>query len=149
MTRYTIDDHGMLHLPDGLSVGGDLDLRGTAITALPEDIVLCGARIADAPVIPDIHKAVYDAASQPDALEMSDWHCGTAHCRAGWAITLAGEAGRTLEEKIGTANAAYLIYAASDPARPVPDFYCGNDTALDDMRRMAETEEVRNRPGRA
>ena len=178
MTRYTIDADGLLHLPDGLSVGGGLDLsctaitalpdglsvggslnlRGTAITALPDglsvggylnlsdtaitalpdDIMLGGCRISDAPVIPDIHRAVYEAASRPGALDMSDWHCGTAHCRAGWVVTLAGEAGRALEARIGTANAACLIYAASDPSRPVPDFYCDDATALADMKRMAE-----------
>ena len=143
MTRYTIDADGMIHLPNGLSVGGSLYLNGTAITVLPADIVLGGCRISDAPVIPDIHRAVYAAASQPGALDMSDWHCGTAHCRAGWVVTLAGEAGRALEARCRTSSAALLIYAASDPARPVPDFYCDNVTALAEMKRMAEAAHVR------
>lgn len=34
------------------------------------------------------------------AIDMSQWHsptCATTHCRAGWSITLAGDAGRALE----------------------------------------------------
>src|SRR5689334_12019206 len=52
------------------------------------------------PVIQDIHKAVYAAASQPEALEMKAWHsCDTTHCRAGWVIHLAGKAGYELEQR--------------------------------------------------
>lgn len=50
------------------------------------------------PVIPDIHKAVYAAASQPKALAMDTWHtCKNTHCRAGWVVTLAGEAGKIIK----------------------------------------------------
>jgi hypothetical protein len=36
------------------------------------------------PAIPEVHKAVYTAVTQPNALDMSAWHtCETAHCRAG------------------------------------------------------------------
>ena len=90
--------------------------------------------------IPDIHKAVYDAASKPGALRMEAWHheCGTAHCRAGWVVTLAGDGGKALEWMMGTAAAAALIYQASDPElERVPDFYCSNDEALADMARLA------------
>ena len=78
------------------------------------------------PVIADIHKQVYEAASKPDCLYMSTWHhsCGTAHCRAGWVVTLAGEAGKALEDKYGPSYAATLIYLKSDPTlEKVPDFY--------------------------
>ncbi|WP_421783308.1 hypothetical protein [Kiloniella litopenaei] len=76
---------------------------------------------------------------------MSDWHtCDTTHCRAGWVTTLAGEEGKKLEDKVGTANAAYLIYAASDPDHlsrdGAPDFYTSNENALADMKRLAELE---------
>ena len=73
---------------------------------------------------------------------MGDWHtCDTTHCRAGWVVTLAGEEGKALEEKIGTPAAATLIYLKSDPKiERVPDFYCGNDDALADMKRLAEQE---------
>ncbi|MFN7881399.1 MAG: pentapeptide repeat-containing protein, partial [bacterium] len=97
---------------------------------------LCGA-----PVIEDIHAKVYAAASQPGALDMCMWHCGTSHCRAGWVVTLAGKEGADLEAKIGTPAAAMAIYMVSDPERwkaeRLPNFYCGNTEALADMARMA------------
>ena len=110
---------------------------------------LTGAYLRDAylrgaPVIPEIHRAVYAAASQPGALDMGRWHCGTTHCRAGWVVTIAGQEGLDLEAKIGTPAAAMAIYMASDPDRwkteRLPDFYCGNATALADMKRMAGVE---------
>jgi hypothetical protein len=108
------------------------DLRGADLS---------GADLSWAPVIEDIHAKVYAAASQPGALNMSKWHCGTSHCRAGWVVTLAGEAGASLEAKIGTPAAAMAIYMVSDPERwkteRLPNFYCGNTEALADMARMA------------
>ena len=102
---------------------------------------LSGANLSGAPVIDDIHAKVYAAASQPGALDMGSWHCGTSHCRAGWVVTLAGQPGLDLEAKIGTPAAAMAIYMASDPERwkneRLPDFYCDNATALADMARMA------------
>lgn len=106
---------------------------------------LTGAALRYAPTIPHIHRRVYKAASAPDALDMSEWHtCDTTHCRAGWVVTLAGEAGRVLERETGTAAAAALIYMASDPTfEHVPDFYCTNEDALADMKRLAEAEAAR------
>jgi hypothetical protein len=99
------------------------------------------AYLSGAPIIEDIHAKVYAAASQPGALDMGQWHCGTSHCRAGWVVTLAGKEGLDLEAKIGTPAAAMAIYMASDPERwateRLPDFYCDNATALADMARMA------------
>ena len=117
--------------------GADLsgaDLRGA---------VLSGDVLVDCPVkIPDIHKAVYAAASAPGALNMRDWHCGTAHCRAGWVVTLAGDAGKALEWAMGTPAAAAMIYMASDPAlEKVPNFYDTNEGALADMARLAGVEQ--------
>lgn len=93
------------------------------------------------PSIIDIHRRVYEAASQPDALNMKVWHyCETTHCRAGWVVTLAGQAGRELEEQTSTPLAAMLIYKASgyeiSPAR----FFDSNEDALADMKRLAEEE---------
>jgi hypothetical protein len=84
---------------------------------------------------------IYDAASQPKALNMTDWHtCEKTHCRAGWAVTLAGEAGKKLEAFHNTCLAAQLIYAASgydiNPSR----FFENNDLALADMKRLARGE---------
>ena len=93
------------------------------------------------PVIPDIHKAVYEAASHPEALEMSNWHtCENTHCRAGWVVTLAGKEGKELEARFDTLSAAMKIYDASDPNFKINPcrFFDDNEVALADMRRLAE-----------
>ena len=92
------------------------------------------------PVIASIDAAILAAIEAPGhALDMKMWHtCGTTHCRAGWAITLAGEAGAALERAIGSAAAGTLIYAASRPNQPVPDFYASNEDALADLRACAD-----------
>jgi hypothetical protein len=103
---------------------------------------LSGADLRGAPKIENIHKAIYAAASADGALNMGKWHtCETTHCRAGWAVHLAGEEGRALEENIGTAAAGALIYIASDPTlERVPNWYASNDEALADMKALAEKE---------
>ncbi|WP_369913934.1 pentapeptide repeat-containing protein [Xanthomonas sp. NCPPB 3005] len=125
------------------------DLRGAVLRgAVLRGAVLRGAVLSGADghacpvVIKNIHQAVYAAASKPAALDMGSWHtCNTTHCRAGWVVTLAGDGGRALEYAFGTSAAAALIYMSSDPKlERMPDFYCGNDDALEDMRRLAEAE---------
>jgi hypothetical protein len=74
---------------------------------------------------------------------MTDWHtCAKKHCRAGWVVTIAGEAGRALERFFDTAVAAMKIYDASSPLEPVSPvrFFDDDQTALADMKRMAELE---------
>ncbi len=119
----------------------DADLRGADLRGAD----LRGADLSGAdwiPKIPNIHSTVYAAASCKDALKMDSWHCGTSHCRAGWIVTLAGDAGKVMEGVYGTAAAAALIYQASDPTlEKVPDFYCGNKAALSDMKRLADAEK--------
>jgi len=122
------------------------NLRGANLRdANLSDANLRGANLSGAPIIPQIHQRVYEAASQPGALNMSDWHtCGTTHCRAGWVVELAGDEGKALEKQIGTPAAATLIYLASDPTLDkFPSFYCGNGEALADMKRLAELEAAK------
>jgi len=72
-------------------------------------------------------------------LDMSSWHtCETTHCRAGWAITLAGEAGKALEEKVGSRAAGAAIYRASTGRSP--HFFATNENAMADIRRCAAEE---------
>ena len=101
---------------------------------------LRGANLSGVPKIVNIHKAIYEAASKPDALNMKSWHaCETTHCRAGWVIALAGDAGKAMEFCMGTSAAAALIYLASDPKlEKIPNFYATNEDALADMKRLAE-----------
>jgi len=92
------------------------------------------------PIVPDldaaIHAQVYGA-DAPGTLYMSQWHtCETTHCRAGWAIHLAGEAGRKLENVIGACAAGALIYHASTGR--VPDFFASDADALADICQLAE-----------
>lgn len=99
----------------------------------------CSDSVPFTPVIEDIDKVVYAAASQPLALDMSDWHtCATMHCRAGWVVTLAGDAGKVLEDYYGTCLAAQLIYRESGaPINPCR-FFDTDDKAMADMKRRAE-----------
>ena len=92
------------------------------------------------PVITDIHKKVYAAASQPGALNMCNWHCGSSHCRAGWVVHLAGDAGYELEHVVGTPLAAMLIYRVSGYECGIPHFFMSNEKALADLKRLAEVE---------
>jgi len=65
-------------------------------------------------------------------LEMSTWHsCKTTHCRAGWAIHLAGKPGYELEEKFNAHYAGIMIYLASTGRHP--DFFASNEDALKDI----------------
>ena len=116
--------------------------------ALENDAYLRGAYLRDAewiPTIPNIHTAVYAAAAADGALDMDHWHsggfCGTTHCRAGWVTHLSGDAGRVMDDILGTSAAAALIYAKSDPKMErTPDFHASNFDALADMKRLADAE---------
>jgi hypothetical protein len=126
---------------------GDADLRGANLRGAD----LCGANLrgtnlrgADLGdlsglIVPDLDLEMLNATLGGE-LQMAIWHtCETTHCRAGWAVVLAGEAGRDLEQKIGPGNAGTLIYLASTGR--VPDFYCDNATAMADIARCAQEAE--------
>jgi hypothetical protein len=93
------------------------------------------------PKIENIHQKIFEAVSNPNALDMSDWHtCNTVHCRAGWAVHLAGAAGYELERFHGSLLAGQLIYRESGyPINPCR-FFDTNAAALADMKRLAEGE---------
>jgi hypothetical protein len=94
------------------------------------------------PVIENIHQKVFEAVSQPNALDMSTWHaCETTHCRAGWVVTLAGEQGKVLESKTSPLFAAMQIYKKSSEIKVSPTrFFESNKVALRDMQKCAEME---------
>ena len=98
----------------------------------------------EVPVVENIHQKIL-AAIQADGnkLEMGDWHsCDTTHCRGGWAIYLAGEAGRVLEAKTNSLFAAIQILKASSPIRVSnPMFFVGNEESMKDIIRCAELEK--------
>ncbi len=93
------------------------------------------------PFIENIHAKIYEAVSQPKSLKMGNWHtCDTTHCRAGWVVHLAGEAGYALQKFHNTPLAAQLIYEASgykiNPCR----FYDDNEAAMADIKKLAGVE---------
>ena len=74
---------------------------------------------------------------------MDRWHtCETTHCRAGWAIALAGDAGAALEKTLGSGGAGALIYAKAYPDLRIPNFYTSNELALEDIRSRAEMDKA-------
>jgi hypothetical protein len=78
---------------------------------------------------------------------MAEFHtCEKKHCRSGWVVTLAGEAGRKLEERFDTVVAAMKIYDASSTLPEVSPvrFFEDNESALADMKRMAELEKAQS-----
>jgi hypothetical protein len=95
-------------------------------------------RHPEVPVIADLDRKILEAVTiGAGHLDMSTWHkCETTHCRAGWAITLAGAAGKELEAKHGPHYAGVQLYRASTGR--VPNFYAGDEAAMDDIRRCAE-----------
>lgn len=69
-------------------------------------------------------------------LEMGAWHtCETTHCRAGWAVHLAGEPGYALEREYGPQAAGRMIYLAS--VGRAPHFFASNERAMADLREQA------------
>jgi len=122
--------------------GADLsraDLSGADLS----DTILYWDQI---PLVPNIDAAVLKAIAAGGNLNMSEWHtCDTTHCRAGWAVVLAGDAGRKLEEELGTNAAAALIYTKSG-SHPVPNWYADDRTALEDMKSRAEQQLAASQP---
>ena len=90
----------------------------------------------------NIHQVVYEAASKPGCLDMGNWHkCGTTHCRAGWVVHLAGDAGYDLERFHNTSLAAQLIYRKSGYLINPGRFYDNDEEAMADMKKLAELED--------
>jgi hypothetical protein len=95
----------------------------------------------DVPIVPLLDSTICRIVNSGEGkLEMGDWHsCETTHCRAGWAVHLAGEAGYALEAKYDSERAGGMIYRASTGRWP--DFFAGNETALKDICAWGAKEE--------
>ncbi|MBA2741466.1 MAG: pentapeptide repeat-containing protein, partial [Actinobacteria bacterium] len=95
------------------------------------------ARHPTVPVVEDLDAKILAAVAAGGKLDMIDWHsCATTHCRAGWAIHLAGESGYDLERETSPGVAGWMIYLASTGR--APHFYDDTETALEDIKRCAE-----------
>jgi uncharacterized protein YjbI with pentapeptide repeats len=94
-------------------------------------------RFPDVPVVEHLDATIVALVeSGQGKLDMSSWHtCETTHCRAGWAVQLAGEAGKELDSRFGTEDAGRRIYLASTGR--VPWFFDSNEGALADMKEQA------------
>jgi hypothetical protein len=99
------------------------------------------------PIVPNIHTRLREAVTaEGHKLNMGNWHtCETTHCRAGWVVTLAGEAGKKLEEQTSTEFAAKAIYHASSQIHVSPvRFFESNEVAMADIVRCADEEAALN-----
>lgn len=113
-------------------VEGDCESRKDTIWWARKKGAICAI-----PVVKDLDAQILSkVVKDPGVLDMALWHCGTTHCRAGWAVTLAGKAGKCLEKLVGTADAAALIYAKSCPGEPIPNFRNGLDAESAAIRDM-------------
>ena len=105
--------------------GGNSGLTGVNLTNAKLSIVI--------PVVDNLDQRMAEVV---ESVEMDRWHtCETTHCRAGWAIHFAGEAGYALEHEIGSGAAGALIYHVS--AGYVPDFHARNHAARLDILKRA------------
>ena len=99
-------------------------------------------RYPNVPVVENLDSKILEAISSGGGtLDMGNWHsCETTHCRAGWAIHLAGAAGYKLESDMGDdpQRAGRAIYRASTGR--VPHFFATNEQALADIKRCAAEE---------
>ena len=118
-------DAGSLRRALEAAVKADANLRGANLR---------GAHLGiEVPVLPHLDQQILAAIEAGGTLNMATWHtCQTTHCRAGWAIHLAGAPGKALEARLGPSTAGALIYQAS--AGYVPHFYGTNEDALADIR---------------
>lgn len=109
----------------------EIDLLGVNLSSL------------DIPVIENIDRQILDAIQEEGGkLDMAEWHtCATTHCRAGWAIRLAGAQGYELENEVGPNIAGALIYAVSRPDRPIPDFFATTEDAMQDLIASASEDQ--------
>ena len=115
-----------------LAVGGLKTVERVLILA--DDAVLARINI-QVPIVENLDQRMLEVA-ETELFDMLSWHCGTTHCRAGWAIKFAGPEGAKLEDLVGSEIAGRLIYEAST-GRIAPDFYASTEEAVDDIRRCA------------
>mgnify|MGYP001581021079 CR=1 FL=1 len=127
--------------------GSDLrgsDLRGSDLSGSNlSGSNLRGSNLRDVPIVPQLHTRILEAIEAGGTLDMGVWHtCETTHCRGGWSIHLAGQAGYDLERRAGIAVAAALIHIASCPqlGGKVPNFCDTNKDAMADIKRLAAIE---------
>ena len=84
----------------------------------------------------------FDDSAWPAIAIPHTWHtCETTHCRAGWVVHLAGEAGYELERRTSALFAAQQIYKASGYEISPVRFFDSNEDAMADMKKLAEVSQ--------
>jgi hypothetical protein len=75
----------------------------------------------------------------PETHDQGQWHsaCGTKHCAAGWAVQLAGDAGKLLEHYTSTSTAALLLLRAAHGEIKGALPFGGSDDPLPWLRELA------------
>ncbi|TAL45443.1 MAG: hypothetical protein EPN91_02195 [Salinibacterium sp.] len=121
---------------------------------------LTKALASTVPVVPKLNVKILAALKRGAGFDMGSWHdswgsdkysCGSTHCRAGWAVALAGEPGIALEGNLGPELAGALITVASCPELrgKVPDFFSSTHDAMADIKRLAKLERARPKKERS
>jgi uncharacterized protein YjbI with pentapeptide repeats len=136
---------GARNVPDGVTATSPAEPYKRP-TAPAEIVARYRERHPEVPVIEQLDSKILHAVTEGGGtLKMDAWHtCETTHCRAGWAIHLAGAAGRDLERQHGPQRAGSMIYRASTGR--VPWFFAPNDVALEDIKRCAAAEAATVEP---
>ena len=106
-----------------------LELAGANLSCASLD----GAKLPSIAKIDNLFTQIHDRIKNGGGLEMDSWHtCETVHCIAGWAVVLAGDAGRVAENLFGTNAAGALIINESCPYLngKVPNFTSSNKEGM-------------------
>lgn len=100
------------------------------------DEIYCRLKALKVPTVMDIDAMILPYCEIKNGLEMKDVHtCETTHCRAGWYCFTNGQ---ELEKQVGWWMAGVLLFRASYPDKPIPDFFnYNNDAVLADIRANA------------
>ena len=117
-----------------------LELAGANLSCASLD----GAKLPSIAKIDNLFTQIHDRIKDGCDLEMSCWHtCETVHCIAGWAVVLAGDAGRVAESMIYTSAAGALIINESCPYLngKVPDFTSSNEEGMRFIEECAAKEK--------
>jgi len=86
-----------------------------------------GVEIDEEALIKEIAQQVL---SHPGSLEMSEWHCGAAHCLAGWA-TVLNEDARKIEQEHDTHTAGCVALPSYAHL-----FFLSNEEALEVLKNL-------------
>ncbi len=125
--------------------GAVAEARVSGAVAIRPDGTWDGDVADSIPAVPRLYSQILEAVGREGCwLGMGQWHtCETDHCIAGWTTHLAGPRGLEMETAYGsTAAAAILIHMRSCPGVPIPDYYCGYEKGMEQLRVLAAAAAV-------